>query len=48
MAQSVDKRTDFGLSERLASILACPDCRCGLDVTGDAFLCPACGRRYRT
>ncbi|WP_089944103.1 methyltransferase domain-containing protein [Candidatus Entotheonella palauensis] len=50
MAQSVEKQTGFCLSERLATILACPDCRCGLDVdVSEAVLvCPTCERHYRT
>ncbi len=49
MAQSVEKRADFCLSERLVPILACPDCRCGMDVNASevALVCPTCRRHFR-
>ena len=47
MASSVEKRDSLRLSERLTPILACPDCRCGLDILEAVLACPTCGRHYR-
>ncbi len=48
MAQSLGQQAGFGPSARLASILACPDCRCALDTAGAELICPTCGRHFRT
>ncbi len=47
MAQSVEKRADFCLSERLVPILACPDCRRSLPVPTAAVVWMSTRRRWR-
>ncbi len=50
MAPSVEKRDGLCLSDHVASILACPDCRCNVEVNMSeaSLVCSTCGRHYRT